>query len=140
MRGRAAGRTGAWLVAYDIASPRRLARLHRWLVQRALPVQYSVFVFTGTAAELAELIGGIALRIHPRQDDVRLYPLERGRPVHVLGQPLLVEGVFGVVLPPGARDQPDRLVKPAPRRQSDVGNAARDAGSPTARRSRHAAP
>lgn len=140
MRGHAAGRTGTWLVAYDIASPRRLARLHRWLVQRALPVQYSVFVFTGTAAELAELIGGIALRIHPRQDDVRLYPLERGRPVHVLGQPLLVEGVFGVVLPPGAREEPDRLVKPTSRRQAGIGSAAGDASPPIARRPRQRAP
>lgn len=140
MRWPAARRTGAWLVAYDIASPRRLARLHRWLVQRALPVQYSVFVFTGTAAELAELIAGLAKRIHPRQDDVRLYPLERARPVHVLGQPLLVEGVFGVVLPPGAREQPDRLVKPAARRQTAERNAAGDASSPTAPRSRQRAP
>ncbi len=139
MRQPPSSRTGAWLVAYDIASPRRLARLHRWLLQHALPVQYSVFVFTGTAAELATLIAGLAERIHPRQDDVRLYPLERGRPVHVLGQPLLVEGVFGVVLPPGARSEPDRLVKAAARRQAGLREAAGDAGSPTARRSRQRA-
>lgn len=111
-------RTGAWLVAYDIASPRRLARLHRWLVRRALPVQYSVFVFTGDATELAELIAGMAQRIHPRQDDVRLYPLERGRPLHVLGQPLLAEGMLGEVLPAGAQYEPSRLVKARDRRQT----------------------
>jgi CRISPR-associated protein Cas2 len=133
-------RTGAWLVAYDIASPRRLARLHRWLVQRALPVQYSVFVFTGSAADLADLIKGLAERIHPRQDDVRLYPLERGRPVHVLGQPLLVEGVFGVILPPGAREEPDRLVKRASRRQTADPSALGDASSPTGLRPRQRAP
>ena len=36
-----------WLVAYDIASPRRLARVHRYLKRHAIPVQYSVFVFHG---------------------------------------------------------------------------------------------
>jgi CRISPR-associated protein Cas2 len=87
-------RRGRWLVAYDVRCPRRLARLHRWLVGHALPIQYSVFVACCTPEELAALVEGLARRIDPRRDDVRLYPLEQGRPLHVLGTPLLAEGLF----------------------------------------------
>jgi CRISPR-associated protein Cas2 len=96
-------RTGTWLVCYDIASPRRLARVRRWLVRHAVPVQYSVFVATGTAAEIDALVAGLARRIHPRQDDVRLYPLERGRPAWQLGVPILADGIIADIGLPPAR-------------------------------------
>lgn len=98
-------RSGTWLVCYDIADRRRLARVHRWLVRHAVPVQYSVFIATGTAAEIDALVQGIARRIDPRRDDVRLYPLERGRPAHVLGQPLLAAGIVAL-MPPGCAHRP----------------------------------
>jgi CRISPR-associated protein Cas2 len=95
---RANRRAGHWLVCYDIAEPRRLARLHRWLSRRAVAVQYSVFVARCDAEALGELVVGLAQRIDPRRDDVRLYPLEMGRPLRVLGQPLLAEGLTAPLL------------------------------------------
>lgn len=106
-------RQGSWLVAYDIASPRRLARLRRWLVGFAVPIQYSVFVFTGGPGELAGLLAGLAERIDPRRDDVRLYPLERGRPVHVLGQPVLADGIVAATLEPPRRPRAACQARPA---------------------------
>ena len=86
-------RRQTWLVCYDVACPRRLGRVRRWLVRHAVPVQYSVFLATGTPAEIDALLHGLAHRINPRRDDVRLYPLEHGRPAHLLGQPLLAAGI-----------------------------------------------
>lgn len=86
-------RRQTWLVCYDVASPRRLGRVRRWLVRHAVPAQYSVFVATGTKADIDALVHGLAKRIDPRRDDVRLYPLERGRPAHRLGIPLLAAGI-----------------------------------------------
>ena len=44
-----------WLITYDITDPKRLVRLHRFLVRRATPVQYSVFHFEGSAALMGRL-------------------------------------------------------------------------------------
>lgn len=38
-----------WIVAYDVSSPRRLQRIHRFMVGQASPIEYSVFLFVGTA-------------------------------------------------------------------------------------------
>lgn len=71
-------RTGQWLVAYDIADPKRLARVHRLLVAWALPAQYSVFLLVATRESVGVLVGELARLIHPRQDDVRIFRLEAG--------------------------------------------------------------
>ena len=52
----------AWLITYDITDPRRLVRLHRFLVRQATPVQYSVFHFEGSAAQMGRLMADIALQ------------------------------------------------------------------------------
>ena len=40
------------IICYDICCPRRLGRIHRYLKRVAYPLQYSVFMFTGTAVQL----------------------------------------------------------------------------------------
>ena len=45
-----------WLITYDITNPKRLVRLHRFLVKQATPVQYSVFHFEGSAAQMLALL------------------------------------------------------------------------------------
>jgi len=65
----------AWLIAYDIADKRRLSRLHRFIKSRAVPVQYSVFYFEGSSAQVGRFLGEIETYINVKQDDVRAYPL-----------------------------------------------------------------
>lgn len=64
-----------YLVCYDITEPKRLARIHRFLREEGLPVQYSVFTAELAARDLGRLLAGLRQRIDPRSDDVRIYPL-----------------------------------------------------------------
>jgi CRISPR-associated protein Cas2 len=83
----------AWLVAYDIANPKRLGRVHRLLQGYAVAVQYSVFAGTFSPAQLRTMQSDLAFEIDPAQDDVRLYPLPaRCEPV-VVGKCSLPDGV-----------------------------------------------
>lgn len=63
------------LICYDIAHPRRLARLHRFISRHATMLQFSVYVARLKAGDLADLRNGIASRIVPGEDDVRIYTL-----------------------------------------------------------------
>lgn len=75
-----------WLITYDITDPRRLIRLHRFLVRHALPVQYSVFHFEGSAAQMGRLMADIATRIDPATDDVRGYQLPERLSLDTIGR------------------------------------------------------
>lgn len=82
------------LVCYDIANPRRLLRVHRYLREAGLPVQYSVFAVRLTPKQLAVLLQGLRQRIEPREDDVRIYPLpEHGERINI-GQQLFPADVL----------------------------------------------
>ena len=54
-----------FVICYDIAQPRRLARLHRYLKKWAAPIQYSVFLMTGDERQLARCLAGAEEIIHP---------------------------------------------------------------------------
>lgn len=82
-----------WLIAYDIADPRRLGKVHRYLKSQAIPVQYSVFVFQGSQLALQRVLNGVAQRIAADQDDVRAYYLPDRCQVRTLGSQHLPEGV-----------------------------------------------
>jgi len=41
-----------FVICYDISHPRRLARLYRYLLKHAVPLQYSVFLFNGDDRQL----------------------------------------------------------------------------------------
>lgn len=75
-----------WLIAYDIADPRRLGRLHRFMVNMATPVQYSVFHFEGTPAAMGKLMQDLEGYIDPKADDVRAYALPKHLSVETLGK------------------------------------------------------
>ena len=75
-----------WLIAYDIREPRRLNRLHRFIVQHAVMVQYSVYLFEGHGGELSRLLSGIRKLIDQRVDDVRVYPVPDRPEIHTLGR------------------------------------------------------
>lgn len=81
-----------WLIAYDVRSPRRLARLHRWLSRLAAPVQYSVFIGRFDPDGIDSLCAGIRGIIDEREDDVRLYPLPEGSCMTLLGRQRAPDG------------------------------------------------
>ena len=110
-----------YLVSYDIREPRRLQRVHHFLKQRAVALQYSVFVFEGTEADLQAVRRGIEDRIDPAEDDVRIYTLPEGVEVLPVGatDPLprgvVLVGVAGqdrLFARPGAASGPERAEGP----------------------------
>jgi CRISPR-associated protein Cas2 len=100
-----------WLIAYDIRDRRRLARVHRFLMHRAIPVQYSVFAVRGSLADVRRMADELRTRIDERADDVRIYPIPENPLVHAIGATLLPDDVWlldaktglGAVLAPPSR-------------------------------------
>jgi CRISPR-associated protein Cas2 len=82
-----------WLVCYDIAEPRRLARVGRAVRAFGVPLQYSVLWARLNSAGLASALATIATRIDPRRDDVRFYPLPENVQITGLGRDVLPLGV-----------------------------------------------
>ncbi|HLA34216.1 MAG TPA: CRISPR-associated endonuclease Cas2 [Rhodocyclaceae bacterium] len=82
-----------FVICYDISNPRRLARLHRYLKDWAVPIQYSVFLLVGDERKLERCLADAVLLIDGREDDLRAYPLpSRGLKAR-LGKPALPEGI-----------------------------------------------
>ena len=67
------------LICYDIADPRRLAKVYRRLTAVAMPLQFSVFVAYFRPADIPALLAELEELIDPKADDVRIYPLP-GKP------------------------------------------------------------
>lgn len=83
-----------YLMAYDIADPKRLARIHRVLKQQGLPVQYSVFTVVLKRKALLRLLERINTLINQREDDVRCYRLPENSPTEILGQQYFPDDVM----------------------------------------------
>lgn len=88
-----------FIVCYDICNPRRLGRLHRFLKGCAVPLQYSVFLFSGDERQLDRLLEQAAGYIDPNADDLRAYPLPTRGLKARLGQPSLPQGIQWSGLP-----------------------------------------
>lgn len=88
-----------FLICYDITEPRRLCRMHRYLLRWATPLQYSVFLLAGEREDFCDCMSGAAELINPQDDDLRGYPLpQRGLELR-LGVPVLPRGIFWTGLP-----------------------------------------
>lgn len=83
----------AWLICYDIADRRRLSRFHRFISKRAVPVQYSVFCYEGSAAQIGKLAAEIETHIDPAADDVRIYQMPERPECDSLGSGSVPAGV-----------------------------------------------
>lgn len=81
-----------WIIAYDIANKKRLQKAHRYLVNIAVPLQNSTFLFSGSLKEFEQHFAALTAKLNAREDDVRAYPVY-GK-VYSLGAPCLPEGVF----------------------------------------------
>jgi len=74
-----------YLICYDIASPKRLQRLHRKVAATTEMIQYSVYFSVLNQRQLSLLIAEIEGCIDPSMDDVRIYPLPNDAQVDALG-------------------------------------------------------
>jgi CRISPR-associated protein Cas2 len=83
-----------YLICYDITEPKRLCRIHRFLREEGMPVQYSVFTTQLTAKELERLWIGLRQRIDVRSDDVRIYPLPSRQEKYSLGRQYFPDDVM----------------------------------------------
>lgn len=88
----AVGERHPWIVAYDISDRRRLARVHRLMLCRGVPMQLSLFRANMNALEAKALRREIEKLIDPREDDVRLYALPAEPEITQLGRDDLVSG------------------------------------------------
>lgn len=75
--------TERWLVAYDIADPRRLQKVGRHMRKEGLAMQYSVYLVRGNKVKIDKLLDQLSALIDVRADDVRAYPL--GENVRIWG-------------------------------------------------------
>lgn len=83
-----------WLVTYDIADPRRLARVFKFLKKQGVPVQYSAFQVDASAAKMSNLMVQMTTLIDADADDVRAYRLPENTWKATLGAGMLPEGVL----------------------------------------------
>ena len=81
-------KSGWYLIGYDIACPRRLARVHRFLKKEGLAVQKSLFFIDADQRQLACLFKGLANIIKAAEDDIRAYPISHPSRVWMSGGPL----------------------------------------------------
>ncbi|MFY9180145.1 MAG: CRISPR-associated endonuclease Cas2 [Venatoribacter sp.] len=63
-----------YIISYDIANPKRLAKVHKYVSKIALRLQLSVYYIECSQSELNFIIDGLEERIHPKEDDIRFYP------------------------------------------------------------------
>ncbi len=64
-----------YLVAYDIAHPKRLNRVYRCMKRWGVPAQYSLFVIEQSEAGVQRLMAELRPLLDDRRDDIRIYPL-----------------------------------------------------------------
>jgi len=82
------------ILAYDIAQPKRLQRVHRLVKSYGTPLQYSVFILQLSRPDLQRLLDELSLLIDPRRDDVRVYPLPSNAQMTQLGDSYTAEGAM----------------------------------------------
>ena len=87
-----------YLIGYDIRDKRRLQKIHRVMMGFAMPVQYSVFFFTGTEQALNVCIAAVKPLLKPK-DDLRCYRLPASGFRARIGPAVLPEGLFYSALP-----------------------------------------
>lgn len=87
------------IICYDITDPKRLGRLFRYLKKCAIPLQYSVFLFTGDDRQLARCLEKAVRLIDEKHDDLRAYPLPKRGFKARLGKAALPAGIQWSGLP-----------------------------------------
>lgn len=89
----------SFVIGYDITDPRRLQRVHRVMSKFAAPLEYSVFLLVGSAADKDQCLSIIADLIEPYEDDVRCYQLPSRGFQNRIGRASLPDGIQWTGLP-----------------------------------------
>lgn len=76
---------GWYLVVYDIANKKRLAKVHRFLKKQGIAAQKSVFFVLGTEKQIDGLLDRIAKVMMLKEDDLRAYPVTNPKDVWTSG-------------------------------------------------------
>ena len=85
---------GLYIIAYDIANPRRLSRVHRTLKKMGLPVQYSVFTVVMKRKAVLKLLERLNSLMKTAEDDIRCYRLPEKTDVDSLGKQFFPEDIM----------------------------------------------
>ncbi|WP_295888533.1 CRISPR-associated endonuclease Cas2 [uncultured Thiohalocapsa sp.] len=104
-----------FLLAYDIAEPRRLRRVHRRLRREGIAMQQSVFLLFGSETALCSLLDELAELMEPTEDDLRAYPVADPAELWLHGQSALQQGVLRDAPPPITGERSPRRPPPRPR-------------------------
>ena len=89
-----------YLIAYDIAEPRRLRRVARWLEKKACRCQKSVFLFRGQHEDVVQLLDELQPLIDANADVVQAWSINdesddglvRGTPLPVSSASIVLSG------------------------------------------------
>jgi CRISPR-associated protein Cas2 len=105
-----------YLVAYDIAHPRRLVRVHRYLCKIAHPMQYSVFAADLDPRERDRLAARLRKLARRDEDDIRIYRVPESPAGAWLGPLPGADGIWSAGSPAAAlartlEDSPERATK-----------------------------
>ncbi|MDM8538414.1 CRISPR-associated endonuclease Cas2 [Desulfobacterales bacterium HSG17] len=84
-------RTAWYMIAYDIADPKRLAKIHRQIKKKGIAAQKSVFFIKGNENEIENIMDRIGKLMKPAEDDLRAYPITRPADVWTNGPNPLAE-------------------------------------------------
>ena len=108
----------SFLIAYDIADPKRLRRVARFMEKHGLRCQKSVFWYAGDAAAVAALLDQAAKLLNAEEDAVQAWQLSAGQTPQGLarGTPLPVRPDAVVLEPKGPFFLKCRLPQPEPER------------------------
>ena len=80
------------MLCYDIADPRRLARVHDVARTFGQSLQYSVYLIVGTKEDIEAMVKQLEAEIEADEDDIRIYPLRRPVEFVIVGR-ASVDGV-----------------------------------------------
>lgn len=93
-----------FVIGYDIADPKRLIRIHHAMKDFACPLQYSVFLFSGSEECLAAMLEPVKALMDMPLDDLRCYKLPSGGMSQRFGKSVLPEGILWTGMPTAATE------------------------------------
>lgn len=90
-------RVEPYILAYDIADPKRLKKVHKQLKKWGIPLQYSVFTLDLSERSAKTLMAILERMTDSEHDDVRLYRMPQGQGEWIgpspIGEGIILTGV-----------------------------------------------